>query len=327
MGHSSAGLKRSQFASRLFGLRRTSPAFVAQEKKKVHKKTLSVERYFVGRIRPLSAELLAESIAKLETMDANDRKRIQLEESRNKFESYMYKVKNQLVDNAESIEAVTNEKQRKEMSKLAAAAEEWLEDEGYKADLATTEDKYAELSTPFEKILLRIEESTARPEAVEKMRKKLSDVEATVANWVDEKPQITEKEREEVLKKVEEARKWLDDKEKKQDKKKPHEDPVFLSAEIPEQLVAIRQKVKLLNKRPKPKPKVEKKEADANATAATNTTSAGESENATATPLDTNTTTDEPAPESSDNSSEESANDATGEESTDKAEEGVEDEL
>ena len=283
-----------------FGLRRNPPAFVApQEKKKVHKKTLTVERYFVGDVRPLSTTLLAEAKAKLAEMDATDKQRILLESARNKYESYIYKVKNQLVDNIEAIEAVTNEKQRKEVSKLASEAETWLDDEGYKADLATTEDKYAELSAPFEKIVLRMDESIARPETMERLRKSLTDVEAMVATWVDEKPQITEEERAEVLKQVEEVRKWADEKEKKQSKKKPHEDPAFLSSDIPPQVLPIRQKVKFLNKRPKPKPKVEKKKANSTATNATDANATDAEEDATA--------TEDSKAEATDDSKEESA--------------------
>ena len=158
---------------------------------------------------------------------------------------------------------VSNEKQRKEIQKLADNAEEWMYDDGYNADLPTFEDKYAELSVPFEKILFRLEELEARPAAVEALTKKLGKVEELMTKWETEKPHITEEERKDVLDKVAEARKWLEDSEKKQKKVKAHEDPAFTSAEVPDQTKDIEALVAKLNRKKAPKPpKEEKKEEE-----------------------------------------------------------------
>jgi hypothetical protein len=271
----------------IFGIRRTPPTFVKKEKKKVHKKSLTVKTYYVGRVQPHSPELLAESRAKLLELAAKDKERMMLEEAKNKVESYIYKTK----------------KQREEVEKLANAAEEWLYEDGYSADLATMVDKYAELSVPFEKILLRISESTARPDAVEKFRAKLTEIEGLMAKWEESKPQVTEEERSMVLKLVEEVRKWIEDKEKAQAKKKAHEEPIFVSDEVPLQLKPIESMVVRLSRKPKPKPPKEEKNetstenatatTDANSTAddaaATNTTA--EAANATAETSNSSTTT------------------------------------
>jgi hypoxia up-regulated 1 len=136
-------------------------------------------------------------------------------------------------------------------------------DDGYDADLPTFEDKYAELSVPFEKILFRLEELEARPAAVESLTKKLGKVEDLMTKWETEKPHITEEERKEVLDKVAEVRKWLEDAEKKQKKVKAHEDPAFTSAEVPEQTKDIEALVAKLNRKKAPKPpKEEKKEEE-----------------------------------------------------------------
>jgi hypothetical protein len=99
-----------------------------------------------------------------------------LEESKNKVESYIYKIKNKLADDEEAIASVPNKKQREEAKKLTDAAEEWPDEDGFAADLATMEDKYFELSFPFDKILLQISESTARPEIPEKLHTKLTEI-------------------------------------------------------------------------------------------------------------------------------------------------------
>lgn len=272
------------------------PAFVTKEKKRTHKQPLNIDRYYVGRVQPHSPAILAESKLKLEEMDRLDKERILLEESRNKVEGFIYKLKNELVDKADEIEKVTNEKQRKELAKLAAEAEEWFDDEGYKADFATCEDKYAQLFEPYEKVQVRMSESTARPEALEKLRKKLEDVEKLMEKWEESKPHITDEERKGILDQVKAVQKWADDNEKKQSKKKPHETPVFLSAEVPGQFKPLERAVLVLSK--KPKPKVEKK---ADNTTDTNTTATDE--NKTSINATEDTLNDDSAEEKADASS------------------------
>ncbi len=236
---------------------------------------------------------MLESKNKLAEMAQKDKERVLLEESKNKVESYIYKVKNKLIDDEEAIEAVTTKKQREEVKKLAEKAEDWLYEDGYDADLATMEDKYAELSVPFEKILLRISENIARPEAIVKLQTKLGEIEALMAKWVETKPQVTEEERQKVLDGIEEVRKWIEDKEKAQKKKKPHDEPAFLSTEVPEQSKSLETMVVRLNRKPKPKPpKVEKNETEsANATDSNTTESNATEADGTDTPEDASEST------------------------------------
>ena len=56
-------------------------------------------------------------------------------------------------------------------------------EDGATADLATTEDKYAEISTPAEKIFDRVKEMTARPEAVEALKGRLAKVGELMEKW------------------------------------------------------------------------------------------------------------------------------------------------
>jgi hypothetical protein len=120
---------------------------------------------------------------------------------------------------------------------------------------------------------------------MEKLRKKLEDVEKLMEKWVETKPQVTEEERKGILDQVKKIQKWADDNEKKQDKKKPHEDPVFLSTDIPEQFVPLEKAVVKLGK--KPMPKIVKKEnatdSSSNSTSTTkNATDDSASNNSTA---------------------------------------------
>jgi len=254
---------------------------VDKEKKKIHKRSLTVEAYHVGPIQPYSPTILEESTDKMEELDRKDKERVMLEESRNKLESYIYHVKNKLSDDEERIGKVSTEEQRATMRKLAEDAEEWLYEDGYSADLPTMEDKYAELSAPAEKVFFRVSEMTARPAATKELTNKLDKIVSLMKKWETSMPHITEEERTGVLDKVEELKKWITEMEEEQSKADPTEDPVFNSADVPPKSKPIEVMVTKLNRKPKPKPKKNETKAEN----ATNTTADGEeadsAENAT----------------------------------------------
>ena len=239
---------------------------------------MKVVETFVGRVQPYTEELLMESKAKLAEMNRMDEERVKLEETKNKVESYMYMIKNKLVDDEETLGKVSTKEQREACLQLAVKTEEWLDEEGYAADLPTMEDKYAELSAPFESILLRVREMTERPEKAAKLTKKLKEVEDLMIKWETTMPQVTEEERADVMAKVEAARKWLSDKEEQQAAKAPHEEPAYLSAEIAPQFKPVESLVMRLSKKPKPKPKKEENKTDSDSNTTESDAKEGESE-------------------------------------------------
>merc|ERR1712232_296797 len=224
-------------------------------KKKVHKQTLNVESYYEGRVQPYSTEIMTESKAKMDELARKDMERQMLEETKNKVESYIYKIKNTLVDDEENIGKVTTEAQREEVTKLSSDAEEWLYEDGYNADLATMMDKYAEISAPMEKILYRLSEMTARPAALNALKEKLDKIEMLMMKWETTHQHITEEERKDVLSKVETVREWMAQKEEEQSKTADSDDPTFSSEECPRQTKAIEAMVSRLSRKPKPEKK------------------------------------------------------------------------
>lgn len=224
-----------------------------------------------------------------------------LEEARNKLESYIYRIKNKLVDDEESIAKVSTEEQRETISQAASSAEDWMYDEGYDADLATMTAKYDELAGPAEKIFFRVSEMTARPEAVRELQKKLLKVKGLMTKWETTKPQVTAEERADVLARVSEAEDWLTEKVAAQDANDVTADPVFTSEEVPLQVKVLEKLVGKLNKKPKPQPKKEEKKS--------NETEAGEEKSPDDTkesqPETENTSESEPKPETTGEKSEE----------------------
>ncbi len=227
---------------------------------------MEVSSYHVGTIQPYSVEIMAESKAKLGELARLDKERMMLEEVRNNYESYIYLIKNKLVDDEESIGAVTTEEQREELRKSAEDAEEWMYDDGYDASLETYKQKYDELTKPAEKVFFRVKEVTARVEAITALKEKLDKVVALMKKWETTMPQITEEERNDVVSKVDDVRKWISEKEEAQAANDPTTDPVFTSEEVPLQTKDIQALVSKLSRRPKPAPKKENKEEKKNET-------------------------------------------------------------
>jgi hypoxia up-regulated 1 len=262
----------------MFGFRRKKPAFVPKEKKRTIKKTLSVVIYHVGKVQPYSDELFAESKTKMAELDHNDQERIKLEAAKNQVESYIYFIKNKLIDDEENVKKVTTEEQRESLRSMAMEAEDWLYDDGYNADYPTMVAKYDDLSSPAEKVWFRVKEMTGRPAAVESLKAKLAKVQELMKKWETGLPQVTEEEKAEVLVKVEEVKAWIAEKEAAQAEVAAYEDPVFTSEEVPLQTKPIEKLVSRLSKKPKPKPIVKEQKNETDADAGNETDAGGETE-------------------------------------------------
>ena len=237
-----------------------------------------------------------------------DKERVLLEEAKNNVESYMYKIKNKLMDHEEEIAKVSTEEQRAELLKLAEGAEEWLFDEADDADLETVRAKYEELTTPAEKVWFRLAEMTKRPEAVKNLRMKLTEIEEKFTKWVTNMTHITEEEKGEVMSKIEDVRKWLSDKEDEQAAKAGHEDPAFSSEEVPVQASPIQKLITKLSRKPKPKPTKKEKDDDGK-----NTTEEG-NETSSEEPVDDKDSENGEATEAADESAEKDEKTSTGDE-------------
>lgn len=228
------------------------PKKVQKEHKRLHKRILRVISYYTGRIKPYSHEVMEESRTKLNELARKDEERIMLDESRNKFESYIYHIKNRFSDERDAIAAVSTVNQRESILKSADDAEEWLYQHGYDTDLKTFEAKFTELSDPAEKIFFRVVEAAARPKAISEMKKKLLKVENLVHTFEKSLPHTTVEERSSVLMKVEDVYKWISEKEHAQDELGPTMDPVFTSEEVSFQYKPLETLIATLRKKPKP---------------------------------------------------------------------------
>ncbi len=241
---------------------------------------------------------MEESKAKLDALAQKDKERMMLEEAKNKYEGYIYYIRNKLIDDEEEINKISSEEQRDALRQSGEEAEDWMFDEGFSADLATYEAKYEELSAPAEKVFFRAAELSARPKAVKALLSKLDKVQDLMKKWETTMTHITEEERQEVLDKVDEARKWVEDKVAEQEAADQTADPVFTSEEVPGQTKKIESIVGRLMKKPKPKPAEKKTETDADKNETTNEGESTESEDLDAKDTESTEAADEKKEES-----------------------------
>eukprot|EP00554_Chaetoceros_debilis_P015982 CAMPEP_0194125220 /NCGR_PEP_ID=MMETSP0150-20130528/59348_1 /TAXON_ID=122233 /ORGANISM="Chaetoceros debilis, Strain MM31A-1" /LENGTH=964 /DNA_ID=CAMNT_0038819017 /DNA_START=201 /DNA_END=3095 /DNA_ORIENTATION=+ len=239
---------------------------VQKEKKRMLVRKLTVGSYHVGPIQPYNEFTMEESVAKMADLAKKDKDRMMLEEIKNTHESYIYLIKNKLIDFEKEIAAVSTQEQRDALSKSAEEHEEWMYDEGYDADLETYTKKYNELSAPGEKMFSRMKEVGARDEAVTEMNKKLEKVAALMKKWETTMPQVTEEERADIISKADDVKKWIAEKVEAQAAADPSTDPVFTSSEVPLQTTELQAAISKLSRRPKPAPKKEEKEEKKNET-------------------------------------------------------------
>lgn len=229
---------------------------VQKEKKKIHKRALTIKTYHVGRIQPYSKDISEESISMLEELAAKDQALKELEETKNKLESYIYYIKNKLSDNEEEVAKVSIEEQRTALYDLASSTEDWLYEDGYDADLETFQKKYEDLYQPADgEIFFRMAEATARPQAILSLQTKLTKVKELMAKWKESMPQITEDETSDVLGKTAKIEEWITEVEEKQSQLAAHEMPAFNSTEVPLQTKSLNTLITKLSKKPKPRPK------------------------------------------------------------------------
>jgi len=122
--------------------------------------------------------------------------------------------------------------------------------------------KYEELSAPAQKIFFRVSEMTARPDAINTLKEKLTKITALMTKWETTKPQVTEDERGDVLAKVKDVETWISENVAAQEAADVTEDPVFNSEDVPLQIKSIEKLVSKLNRKPKPIPKKEEKKTN-----------------------------------------------------------------
>jgi len=198
--------------------------------------------------------LISAAKARMRALSAADELRKAKEQALNDLEGYIYKVRNRVLDEAKELKTVSTEQQRQAVLDICQESETWLEDEGQGQEVSVYKSKLSAIRRLAEPIFLRLSEVTARPTAVAKARRALSDVRNKVAEWAVKLPHVTDEEKKVVLEAADRAEKWLDDKEAAQKALASSDEPAFLSDDVPAQLKFLSGQFERLLRKPKPPP-------------------------------------------------------------------------
>lgn len=206
-----------------------------------------------------TASQIQDAKLRLESLQQADKLRKAKEAALNELEAYIYKVKNRIVDEEDSLRSVSTEKQRQDVIDLASEIEEWLYDDGRNEIVETYKKRQKELETMAQAIFHRLNEVGARTAAIEKAKQSLESIKSTIETWAEKLPHITTEEKDRVLNMVKKVDDWIEEKADLQEKQSPYETAVFESTEVLLQLKSVRAAYDKLSKKPKPAPPVTEK--------------------------------------------------------------------
>lgn len=204
--------------------------------------------------RPYTQTELANSKARIRELKRLDEIRAAKEAAKNNLEAYIYSVRNRFGDQEEELRAVSTDEQREEAVTLANELEDWLYDEQDLLEVSEYKAREASLREKAEAVFFRHAELTARPAAIESATKYFDKVRKTLADWEQNKPWITEEERQKVTDAITKVEDWLKKKQDEQSQRKPHETPAFNSQDVQAKLKPLKALVDSLKKKPKPAP-------------------------------------------------------------------------
>eukprot|EP00899_Mesostigma_viride_P002636 jgi/Mesvir1/12373/Mv00554-RA.1 len=220
---------------------------------------LDVEVVAVGTLSPKSIRAAEKTLRLLKEKDL-ERKRT--DEAKNALESYIYANKERMEEGAEGAEdlvKVTTPEQREKFTTELADAEDWLYmGDGESATGSAFEAKLKQLRGLGDPIMTRVEQLTARPEAVALAREFLQLARARVAAWNDTKPWLNETDVAALLEAMAEYEAWLDEMISQQEAAEAHAAPVFLADDLAAKRRPLEKRLMALDSTPKPKPKTAK---------------------------------------------------------------------
>lgn len=230
-----------------------TPSF--KTKKKYHRKKLrvSVDQSAL-QVLPFNATQLKTASRVLVDLDKADEERAAREHAKNAFEAYIYDARDRMSSAYEEVEGVSTEEQREEVSATLESAEDWLYEEGESTSVEVYEAKREEISKGVEAIMFRVSEAAKREKVLSTTRTALTNAATVVEEWIEDKPQITEEERQGVLDEVQSVSAWLDEQEAAQDEQPKHEDPVFTVADVAGKMKVLKRMMDKLARKPKPTP-------------------------------------------------------------------------
>lgn len=236
---------------------------------KTHREKLLVVRAHETRepeegvsILPMSERTKKESMRMLKEMEKADNKRRADLEAKNSLETFIYTAHDALSAQESQIKLVTIPEQVESLQTKLTETEEWLYEDGEKADAAEYKTRMDLLNSELSAILLRVTELKELPVAINTAKEYTFSTRELMNEWSTSKPQVTDEERSDVFEKLDELDAWLAESESSQKTAPKHEAPLVTSADVAKKVQSVKKFVVVLAKRPKLKPLKTEEEKD-----------------------------------------------------------------
>eukprot|EP00246_Nothoceros_aenigmaticus_P009891 TRINITY_DN2591_c0_g2_i2.p1 TRINITY_DN2591_c0_g2~~TRINITY_DN2591_c0_g2_i2.p1 ORF type:complete len:624 (+),score=158.76 TRINITY_DN2591_c0_g2_i2:87-1874(+) len=228
-------------------------------RKKLRKRTirvpLKVKDVTSGPGRAVSDEAVTKAVQRISELNMKDAEKRKTAEAKNSLEAYIYATKDKL-DSLQGIEKVTTEKQLEGFKSDLVEVEDWLYTDGEQAPAVEFVDRLSSLQKVGDEIFFRLDELKTRPAVLQYAKDYFVELETIFTRWDDEKPWISDTQKDEVKRDWRSFEKWLGEKETQQKKLEHHENPALVSEDVFVKIAGLKDKVSKVGRTPKPKPKV-----------------------------------------------------------------------
>lgn len=216
-------------------------------KKKYKKVDLKVDVEEPGLTRDqIKAALEVEA-----SMAFEDRLIVETADKRNELESYIYSMRDKLDGNLRDF---ASNQEKDSLKSAMNVAEDWLYNEGFdstKQEYTRRIDDLRKVSNPIE---FRVQQLSARPGAIDALKKQLELCKAFASNYDEAHSHITDDERDRIRKEVQATESWLYDSISKQEELPKYANPVLTSDLINSKRTALFNVTNPIMIKPKPKP-------------------------------------------------------------------------
>jgi len=196
----------------------------------------------------MQAQKDAESLMQTETREVKDN-----DDKRNDVETYIYKMKDELVASSGKCHEYMKADEREKFSTQLTAAEDWLYD-NFDATTLSLCDKLQELEEVGAPATKRFEQRDVVKEYIPKCQDAIKTVRAYVNNMSADYEHIAQSKKNAVVDEASALEAWISEQQMKEAKNPLHEDAVFLLKDLKEKEEALRVHCNTVMREPKPAP-------------------------------------------------------------------------
>jgi len=199
---------------------------------------------------PMSQDAVKTAAKRHTGMVTAEEERKKKEAAKSALEAWIYSIREKVNEDDDEgdnrMEKLATEDEIAKVKSVLEAGEEWVYDEGEKADLAGFAAKRADIEKTVSPIVSRYEEFLARPAAIKQFKLRVERAKGNAKDWATQRPQIPAEERAKLQTMAEEAEKWFEAGEAKLKGDGLKSTPPFTAAELKQRGDALKEKEEVL---------------------------------------------------------------------------------